>query len=90
MYSTVAISRSSRPRPGPVLRTSSALNREWNASAIALPIESPFAPTDVTEIGYGAAVRDMALIVVIALLFGAALWRVDRFAAGRVDAEHRG
>ena len=36
MYSTVAISRSSSPRHGPLLRTSSALYSELNASAIAL------------------------------------------------------
>src|SRR5689334_17634400 len=36
MYSATAISRSSSPCQGPLLRTSSALNRELNASAIAL------------------------------------------------------
>ncbi|OLT32040.1 hypothetical protein BJF82_08550 [Kytococcus sp. CUA-901] len=36
MYSAVAISRSSMPRQGPWLRTSSALNSELNASAKAL------------------------------------------------------
>jgi len=33
---------------GPLLRTSSALNRELNASARALSYESPVVPTEAT------------------------------------------
>jgi len=38
----------------------------------------PYPFTSVTDLGYGAAVRNMAFVVVIALLFGAILWSLDR------------
>jgi hypothetical protein len=41
MYCAVAVSRSSIYFPGPLLRTSSAFNRELNASCRALSYESP-------------------------------------------------
>ena len=44
MYSATAISRSSMLRQGPLLRTSSALNREPNASARALSYDRPCFP----------------------------------------------
>src|SRR3954453_11386531 len=48
MYSATAISRSSMLFHGPLLRTSSALNSELNASARALSSESPVLPTEAT------------------------------------------
>ncbi|GIF14559.1 Pr6Pr family membrane protein [Actinoplanes teichomyceticus] len=38
----------------------------------------PYPFASVTDIGYGAAVRNMAFVVVIAILFGAILWGLDR------------
>jgi hypothetical protein len=38
----------------------------------------PYPFTRVTDLGYGAAVRNMAFVVLIAVLFGAILWGLDR------------
>ncbi|WP_229073242.1 Pr6Pr family membrane protein [Actinoplanes sp. DH11] len=46
----------------------------------------PYPFASVTDIGYGAAVRNMAFIVVIAVAFGALLWGLDRFLSGRLPA----
>ena len=43
----------------------------------------PYPFASVTEIGYAAAVRNMAFIVVIAVLFGALLWVLDRLLSRR-------
>ena len=43
----------------------------------------PYPFADVTVIGYGAAVRNMAFIVVIAVLLGLLLWGLDRRLPGR-------
>ncbi|GLW35068.1 Pr6Pr family membrane protein [Actinoplanes regularis] len=43
----------------------------------------PYPFADVTEIGYGAAARNMTFVVMIALLFGALLWGLDRRLSGR-------
>ncbi|BCJ46616.1 hypothetical protein GCM10010168_38610 [Actinoplanes ianthinogenes] len=43
----------------------------------------PYPFTSVTDIGYPAAVRNMAFVVVIAVLFGALLWLLDRRLSGR-------
>lgn len=62
MYSAVAISRSLMPCQGPRLRTSSALNTELKASAIALSLLSPFDPTEATmpfSEAFGVADRDV-------------------------------
>ena len=48
LTTSLASSRSSMLFQGPRLRTSSALNSELNASAIALSYESPLEPTEVT------------------------------------------
>jgi hypothetical protein len=42
----------------------------------------PYPFVGVTEIGYGAAVRNMAFVVLIGVLFGAMLWGLDRRVPG--------
>ncbi|WIM99958.1 Pr6Pr family membrane protein [Actinoplanes oblitus] len=51
----------------------------------------PYPFASVTEIGYGAAVRNMAFVVLIAILFGAMLWGLDRrLPGGRLVASASG
>ncbi|MDI6104851.1 Pr6Pr family membrane protein [Actinoplanes sp. NEAU-A12] len=38
----------------------------------------PYPFASVTDLGYGAAVRNMVFVVLIAVLFGAILWALDR------------
>ncbi|MFI1996465.1 Pr6Pr family membrane protein [Actinoplanes sp. NPDC020271] len=50
----------------------------------------PYPFASVTEIGYGAAIRNMAFVVLIAVLFGVTLWGLDRrLPGGRVVAPVR-